>query len=62
MVIAPFKLARASLFRHLMFEIFEVEVLLFQRESEYKEATERAISAVQACDGGPRGALNATDH
>ena len=39
MVIAPFKLARASLFRHLMFEIFEVEVLLFQRESEYKEAT-----------------------
>jgi hypothetical protein len=46
MVIAPLKLARASLFRHLLFEIFEVEVLLFQRESEYKEATERAISAV----------------
>ena len=44
MVIAPFKLARASLFRHLLFEIFEVEVLLFQRESEYKRRYRHATA------------------
>ena len=60
MVIAPFSLHELSQSRYLTFEIFEVEVLLFQRDC-YKESD-------AACHGGagkamrtPR-ALNATDH